>query len=295
MGGERKRALGRGVHALLADAGGDPRYFLCEVERIEANPQQPRQLFDQEALEELAQSIRENGILQPLLVSSAAAGGFTLIAGERRLRAAKIAGLEQVPVLLWDDAREDERFKLALIENIQRQDLNPMEEARAYGRLISDFGLTQEEAAQRVGKHRATVANVLRLLQLPEGIQEDVSLGRMSEGHARVLLRLKDEPERQQEIRMRILEQGMTVREAERLCAAARPKGKGRRAAPGVETLAGALPGEYCKALANQLGNSLHTQVRIVQLGARGRLEIEYFSADDLERLIGILGQGGIA
>lgn len=287
MSAEKKRALGRGVNALLADAGGDPRYFLCDMERIAANPQQPRRHFDETALEELASSIRENGILQPLLVSSAA-GGFTLIAGERRLRAARIAGLKQVPVLLWDDAREDERFKLALIENIQRQDLNPIEEAQAYGRLIRDFGLTQEEAAQRVGKHRATVANVLRLLQLPDSIQEDIGGGRMSEGHARVLLRIKDEPERLSEIRDRIVDEGITVRETERLCVTKKPRveRKARRSAAAAE----AIPGDYCKALANQLANRLHTQVRIVQQGGRGRLEIEYFSADDLERLVAVLG-----
>ncbi|OQX12455.1 MAG: chromosome partitioning protein ParB [Desulfobulbaceae bacterium A2] len=290
MSAEKKRALGRGVNALLADAGGDPRFFLCELDRIAANPHQPRRHFDEVALEELASSIRENGILQPLLVSSAASG-FTLIAGERRLRAARIAGLHQVPVLLWDDAREDERFKLALIENIQRQDLNPIEEAQAYGRLIKDFGLTQEEAAQRVGKHRATVANVLRLLQLPESIQEDIGFGRMSEGHARVLLRIKDDPARLQEIRDRIVDEGITVRETERLCVTkkTRPEKAGRRRTAETE----AIPAEYCKALANQLANQLHTQVRIVQQGGRGRLEIEYFSSDDLERLVALLSGEG--
>lgn len=190
-----KAVLGRGVAALLSNADEaerEDRYFLCDIDKIQANPNQPRVFFDAEKLQELAASIREKGVIQPLLVTRGPGNQYTLIAGERRLRAAKLAELEEVPVILLDRAGQDESLELALIENIQRQDLNPIEEAQAYARLMEDFQLTQEEVGRKVGRQRSTIANALRLLALPSAIQQDVAMGALSEGHARVLLRVKE-------------------------------------------------------------------------------------------------------
>jgi ParB family chromosome partitioning protein len=284
-----KNALGRGVGALLPDdlsLDEEERFFLCDIDKIEANPNQPRSHFDEEKLNRLAESIRERGVIQPLLVTRAGGNRYHLIAGERRLRAARIAGEDEVPVLVTDTSGDDESLELALIENIQRHDLNPIEEATAYARLIDEFSLTQEEVANKVGRKRSTVTNILRLLQLPENLQNDVSVGNISEGHARVLLRLKDDPQLMQEIRDRIITEELSVRQTENLCRQ-RPK----KAAPvKAKTKEDELPASYCRTLSTQLTNRLNTKVRIVQNGMRGRLEIEYYSSDDLDRLVSLLG-----
>jgi len=289
-----KNVLGRGVSALLPEESpeGDDRFFMCDIEKISANPQQPRSHFDAEKLQQLADSIREKGVIQPLLVSRSNENRYILIAGERRLRAAKLAGRDEVPVVVMDQTGDRESLELALIENIQRHDLNPIEEALAYGRLMEEFHLTQEEVARKVGRQRSTITNVLRLLQLPDTVRQDVVSGVVSEGHARVLLRLKDQPERLREVRDRIVNQGLSVRATERLCAArlAEPAAGQAESAQPAE---GELPPSYCAALVTQLTNQLHTKVRIVQQGGRGRLEIEYYSSDDLDRLIGLLAQVG--
>ncbi|MCL2457280.1 MAG: ParB/RepB/Spo0J family partition protein [Desulfobulbus sp.] len=284
-----KNVLGRGVGALLPEESleeGD-RFFMCDIEKISANPQQPRSHFDAEKMQQLADSIRDKGVIQPLLVSRSNENRYVLIAGERRLRAAKMAGRDEVPVVVMDQAGDRESLELALIENIQRHDLNPIEEALAYSRLMDEFHLTQEEVARKVGRQRSTITNVLRLLQLPETVRQDVVSGAISEGHARVLLRLKDQPERLREVRDRIVHQGLSVRAAERLCAA-RPAEPATGQAESAQP-EGELSPSYCAALVNQLTNQLHTKVRIVQQGGRGRLEIEYYSSDDLNRLIGLL------
>ena len=289
-----KNVLGRGVDALLPgdDLEEEQKYFLCDIDKIVANPHQPRSYFDEEKLQQLSDSMKEKGIIQPLLVIKGSGSRYTLIAGERRLRAAKMAGLDEVPVVVMDEAGDRERLELALIENIQRHDLNPIEEALAYNRLLEEFQLTQEEVAKRVGRQRSTITNVLRLLQLPAPLQEDVVQGRLSEGHARVLLRVKDQPEQMQAIRDRIVNEALSVRAAERLCAAkpAQPSLKAADAAPQT-TVKEELPASYCNTLVNQLTNQLHSKVRIVQQGARGKLEIEYYSSDDLDRLVGLLSR----
>lgn len=289
-----KNVLGRGVGALLPEESldEDEKYFFCDIEKIVPNPHQPRAYFDPEKLQQLADSIREKGIIQPLLVVKGSGSRYTLIAGERRLRAAKLAGLDEVPVVVMDEAGDKERLELALIENIQRHDLNPIEEGQAYSRLMEEFQLTQEEVAKKVGRQRSTVTNVLRLLQLPAPLQEDVVQGRISEGHARVLLRLKDEPEQMQAVRDRIVNEELSVRAAERLCT-----GKPQKAAPkatetGTQSVVKEeLPSTYCNTLVTQLTNQLHTKVRIVQQGTRGKLELEYYSSDDLDRLVGLLSR----
>jgi len=287
-----KNVLGRGVGALLPEEGLEEvdRFFMCDIDKISANPQQPRSHFDAEKLQQLADSIREKGVIQPLLVSRSNDNRYILIAGERRLRAAKLAGRDEVPVVVMDRSGDQESLELALIENIQRHDLNPIEEAMAYSRLMEEFHLTQEEVAKKVGRQRSTVTNVLRLLQLPESLRHDVVQGTISEGHARVLLRVKDQPEVLREVRDRIVNQGLSVRAAERLCAKPTspsvPKA-GEGAALPVEE----LPQSYCAALVTQLTNQLHTKVRIVQQGRRGKLEIEYYSSDDLDRLVSLLSR----
>ena len=289
-----KSVLGRGVGALLSEETleEEEKYFLCDIEKIVPNPHQPRSHFDPEKLQELADSIQEKGIIQPLLVIKGTGKRYTLIAGERRLRAAKLAGLDEVPVVVMDEAGDREHLELALIENIQRHDLNAIEEAQAYSRLMEEFSLTQEEVAQKVGRKRSTVTNVLRLLQLPAPLQEDVVLGTISEGHARVLLRLKDDPEQMQLIRDRIVEEGLSVRAAEKLCNGKKQKAPVKASEPRPQTVVKEeLPTTYCNTLTNQLTNQLNTKVRIVQQGPRGKLEIEYYSSDDLDRLVGLLSQ----
>ena len=286
-----KNMLGRGVGALLPEDAteAEEKFFLCDIDKISANPHQPRSYFDEDKLQQLADSIREKGIIQPLLVTRGKGNRYTLVAGERRLRAASLAGLDEVPVVLMEETGANESLELALIENIQRHDLNPIEEAAAYARLMDEFQLTQEEVARKVGRQRSTVTNVLRLLALPSALQEDVARGRLTEGHARVLLRLKDQPERLQEVRDRIVNEELSVRAVERLCRQ-KPAGQApaRREAPSAAQ-SEELPPTYCAAVVNQLTNHLNAKVRLVQQGQRGRLEIEYYSSDDLDRLIGLL------
>ncbi|MCI5138076.1 MAG: ParB/RepB/Spo0J family partition protein, partial [Candidatus Electrothrix sp. AR1] len=245
-----KNVLGRGVSALLPDdmsLDEESRFFLCDIDKIETNPHQPRSNFDEEKLKQLAESIRERGIIQPLLVSSNGGNRYQLIAGERRLRAARLIGEEEVPVVIMETGSDNETLELALIENIQRQDLNPIEEAIAYSRLIEEFRLTQEEVAHKVGRKRSTVTNTLRLLKLPVPLQNDVASALISEGHARVLLRLKDNPLHMQEIRDRILKEDLSVRQTEKLCRQAVQK----KQHPPVEKKKkqDGLPLAYCQSL----------------------------------------------
>jgi len=287
-----KNALGRGVGALLPDdleGENEDIFFLCDIDKIEPNPQQPRSYFDPEKLQELSESIRERGVIQPLLVTRSKGNRYHLIAGERRLRAAKMAGLEEVPVVVMESGSQNERLELALIENIQRHDLNAIEEALAYARLIEDFDLTQEEVSRKVGKKRSTITNLLRLLKLPQLLQNDVIENRISEGHARVLLRLKDDLGLMQEVRDRIVKEKLSVRETEQLCRAGKNKRTQSPKPKTIQVSEGEIPKSYCKALTTQMINSLNTKVKILQNGARGKLEIEYYSVDDLDRLVNLL------
>ncbi len=286
-----KSVLGRGVGALLPqdlDSAEEDRFFFCDIDKIEPNPNQPRKYFDEDKLQRLAESIAERGVIQPLLVSRAKRNRYNLIAGERRLRAARIAGQEEVPVVVMDSDSEGKNLELALIENIQRHDLNPIEEAVAYSRLINDFDLTQEKVAQKVGRKRSTITNTLRLLNLPDYLQDDVASGIVSEGHARVLLRLKDDDPKMQEIRGRIIREQLSVRETERICRQSKSGTDSSRKLSRKKS-GGDLPLSYCRALTTQLINHLNTKIRIIQNGERGKLEIEYYSTDDLDRLVTLL------
>ncbi len=284
-----KSVLGRGVGALLPDDDltfdGEERFFLCDIDRIEPNKNQPRSYFDEDKLDQLADSIREHGVIQPLLVTKSGGNRYNLIAGERRLRAARIAGEDEVPVVIMENGSDDENLELALIENIQRHDLNPIEEARAYARLIDEFQLTQEEVARKVGRKRSTITNVLRLLKLPESLQNDVAFSNITEGHARVLLRLKDNPQLMQGVRDRIIQEDLSVRQTENICRQTPKKSKPIK----VKNKDDELPSSYCRSLTTQLTNELNTKVKIVQNGVRGRLEIEYYSPDDLDRLVNLV------
>ena len=282
-------ALGKGLDALLPSSGGgynstdsSSEYFLCPVDKIIPNAYQPRKIMNDTALRELSESIKEKGVLQPLVVCADEAGGFELIAGERRWRAAQLAGLERVPVIVKDIATPD-RLELAIIENIQRQDLNPLEEAEAFHRLMEEFQLTQELVAKRVGKDRSTVANALRILQLPDFAKEDLASGILTMGHARVLLGLSSAGD-MKELRDVVIEKGLSVRQTEALAKKAkRKKGTVKRS---IKNIADQLPESYCESMTKDLVRYLDTKIKIVQNGSRGKLEIEYYSADDLERLL---------
>ena len=277
---------GQGISALFGDQSTDETFFECGVNQIAPNKHQPRMMFDQQELTELADSIRENGVIQPLIVSRVSKKKFVLVAGERRLRASKMAGLKTVPVIVRDVDNDDELLELALIENIQRTDLNPLEEAEAYRKLIDKFGLTQEDAAQRVGKNRSTVANSLRLLQLPEYIKDDLLSGHLTEGHARALLAVLSSPATLKEIRDQIVGKQLSVRQTERLI-----KSITKGAAPKVpnKRKEKEFSKSVKKAFENQLTNRLSSQVLINQRGSRGKIEIEYYSYDDLERIMGMV------
>lgn len=281
-----KRALGRGLSALIPQAAsvpltGDPGpgVLRLPLERIARDPRQPRKSFEAGALRALADSIQAQGVIQPILVRRDGAG-FQLIAGERRWRAAQIAGLHEIPAILRD-ATEAEAFALALVENLQRTDLNPMEEAEGYRRLVDEHGLTQEEVATRVGKDRTTVANGLRLLGLPEPVKECLRSGALSMGHARALL---GAPEAERVgLAERVARAGLSVRETERLVQAhrqpARKSGRARKAAPSAAA----------RTLVEELQRVLGTKVQLQEHKGKGTLQIQFFSYEDLERIVRLL------
>jgi ParB family chromosome partitioning protein len=248
-----------------------------DIEKISPGRAQPRRHFDEDALAELADSIRANGILQPLLVTETH-GRYELIAGERRLRAAARAGLATVPVIVRRDVDTDSLLEMALVENVQREDLTPIEQARGYQRLIDEHGYTQERLAQRVGKSRAAVTNALRLLKLPREVCELVDDGSLSEGHARALLGLRTAA---QQIRLagRIARKGWSVRQTEELVR--RLQDTAPSARPVSSPVATAM-----HAVEQSLGRALGTKVRLKGGAARGRIEIEFYSQDELDRLI---------
>ena len=274
----RKR-LGKGLQALIPELEEPPKAAAVEVETaaITLNPYQPRKSFDETRLAELARSVAEHGILQPLIVRPVA-GGYELVAGERRLRAAKIAGLEKVPVTIRPFSQR-ELLEVALIENLQREDLNPLEEAEAYQRLVEEFDYTQEQLAERVGKSRSAVANTLRLLSLHPEVRQELAAGRLSEGHARAILAL---PFEKQVLAAKAVQvRGLSVREAEQLGSRSRQAEKNNKSAP---------PDGYLADLEDKLRHACGTAVRI-RMAPRGsgRLEIQFYSREDLERLCELL------
>ena len=279
----KRKALGKGLSALIPEADrledGEEEFFRCPVEAIEANPYQPRQDISESDLEDMVNSVREKGIVTPLLVSRTETG-YQLIAGERRWRAAQKAGLERVPVVVRE-VTPYESLELALIENIHRKDLNAVEEALAYKRLLEEAEITQDSLARRVGKDRSSIANLLRLLNLPLSIQKDLIDGRLSMGHARVLVGIGD-PEEQKGLRDAVIKKGLSVRQTETLA-------KKRRGPRNLKNKQSELD-YYVQSLADKLKLSLGTKVEIKKKGREGRIVVYFYSDEELERLLDLFG-----
>ena len=290
----KKTGLGQGVSALFGEPTEEEKFFECGVDLIVPNKDQPRHLFDDESLDELAESIKVNGVIQPLVVMPIDESKFSLIAGERRLRASIRAGLTKVPVIVQEVENDDALLELALVENIQRTDLNPLEEAEGFKKLIDRFGYTQEEAARRVGKKRSTVTNALRLLLLPDYIKQDLLDQSLSEGHGRALLRVIDDPANLKDVRDQVIQKKLSVRQTEQLVRRHKQTSlSGKPTKPSRKDDEKEVPNSYRRALENQLTNKLNSRVVINQSGSRGKIEIEYYSSDDLERLVTIVMSEG--
>jgi ParB family transcriptional regulator, chromosome partitioning protein len=283
---ERSRGLGRGLGALIGEQESTrPREAVLDVpvEEIRPNPYQPRQSMDDTGLHELSESIREHGVLQPIVVRRAP-DGYELVAGERRFRAAQLAGLSRVPACVRDYT-DQQALEIALVENLQREDIGALEAARAYRRLIDEFGLTQEQIAARLGKSRTAVTNTLRLLQLPLRVQRSLESGEISEGHARAMLQAQ--PERREAVLEQVVRSGANVRETEELSkapgsensAAPSPKGQGRRSGDA-----------HLQAAESRLRQALGTKVQIRGKGGKGIVSIEFYSEADLDRLLQLMG-----
>lgn len=272
-----KQALGRGLGALIPNQqesdSEERRYRMVPINDIKPNPMQPRREFDLEKLHELAASLKTDGMMQPLVLKKNSSG-YAIIAGERRYRAARLAGFDRVPAIVMDTVDDTRMLELALIENIQREDLNPLELASAYRKLIDQCGLTQQDLATRVNKSRTAVTNTLRLLTLPSSIQEMVRHGQLTEGHARAILGLSSENEMIDTAR-RIIDGGMSVRETEQVTT----RTKKRRLVPKRKIPA-------ISEIESYLKQTLGTSVKITPGLKRGRIEIEYYGDDDLERLL---------
>ena len=277
------KGLGKGLGALLGDFDEPIQekspYKLLPIHKVEPNPDQPRQDFDEGELQALSESISIHGVIQPLTVREMTSGYYQIIAGERRWRASRMAGLSEIPVVIVE-ADDRKAMELALIENLQRQDLNPIEEALGYQSLMNEYGMTQEEAAGRVGKSRPAVANALRLLTLDERVVQMVRDGEITAGHARAVLMLKDQ-RKQQQAAQRIHALGLSVRQAELLC-----KNMSRQPAPQPKvTLAVDYIGECEKSLSKHLGRG----VKIVNGKRKGKFELEFYGEEDLQNLLDAL------
>jgi len=291
----KKLALGKGLDALIPDIKSvedrHPDYFFCETDLISPNRYQPRLQFSEDELKELSNSIKTQGILQPLLVRKNEIG-YELITGERRLRAAKMAGLSKVPVVI-KNISDTEMLEMSIVENIQREDFNPLEEAEAYHRLITEFDLTQDQAATRVGKSRSAVANFLRLRQLPDQIKANILDGTLSMGHARALLGI-EVPSEQIAAWRAVVSKGLSVRETENLIKKLKAgKKKPKASRPSSEDiyfsdLAGNLSSYFGTKVQIKISSYFGTKVQIKRSGQKGKVEIEFYNNDDLDRLISL-------
>ncbi len=278
------KGLGRGLGALLGDFSDEPvyeksAYQQLPIYKVEPNPDQPRQDFDEEELQTLADSISVHGVIQPLTVRELPSGYYQIIAGERRWRAARLAGLSDVPVVIIE-ADDKKAMELALIENLQRQDLNPVEEALGYQTLINEYGLTQEDAAKQVGKSRPAVANALRLLGLCPEVLEKLRRGELTAGHARAILTLKTE-KKQLEAAQKIIALSLSVRQAETLC-----KNMAKEPAPKKEEV---FAVDYVAECEKQLSKHLGRGVKIVNGKRKGKFELEFYGQEDLQTLLDAL------
>ncbi len=272
----QRKTLGKGLSALIPQEEQEKteRVVNLKIDHIKPNRYQPREDFNEERLNELAESIKTKGMVQPIIVTRLDSDNYELVAGERRLRAVKSLGFTEIPAIVRG-FHEQDLLEFSLIENLQRQDLNPLEEAKAFSRLIEGFGFTHEKIAQVVTKDRATISNILRLLNLPARIQEAISSGRLSMGHAKALLSIEDESQRLN-LFNRTVKKGLSVRELEKLVSKRTPKKYHRQLHKSPEII----------ALEEELQRSLGTKVRIFHKAKRGNIQIEYYSLDDLERLV---------
>jgi ParB family chromosome partitioning protein len=275
---DRKPALGKGLSALIPDAPMPRATLDVDIDRLEPNDYQPRTGVDEPRLQELARSIAAHGVIQPIVVRRGDAGRFPIIAGERRWRAAQLAGLRTVPVVIKDvaDSERERRLELALIENVQRENLNPIDEAQAYRRLADEFGLRQEEIADKVGKDRSSVANMLRLLRLPSEVQSEVAAGRLSMGHARAIVALASDRDARRVARD-VVSRGLSVRETEALVKKAAPSEMTTRAAPTKDV--------HTRAAEEQLHLALGARVEIRRRGKGGTVAIQFANEDELQRI----------
>jgi len=278
-----RKALGKGITALIPEkeAAAKNEILYVQSDQIKPNPFQPREEFNQEHIAELAQSIKEKGVIQPLLVRRRG-DNYELIAGERRLRACNLLGLKEIPLIV-KDVDDRDALEYALIENIQRESLNPIEEAHAYQHLIDKFQVTQEKISEALGKARTTIANTLRLLKLPHEIQEELKKGRISFAHGRALLEIED-ANVQRRLTQEIISKGLSVRELENLIKTHRPKTLRRRVSSGREP--------FLAVLEEELQHALSTKVRISKMKKRGHIFIEFYSQEDLERIASIIRGG---
>ena len=274
----RRKALGKGLDALIPPSEGQLSALEISIASLQPNPLQPRAELDEAALEELASSIKENGILQPILVRPVASDAYQVVAGQRRVEAARLAGLAAIPAYIRD-IPNDKLLTVALIENLQREDINPIEEAVAYKYLHEDEGMSHEAIARAIGKHRATVTNALRLLNLPEAVTEMLRNGEITPGHARALLPLQN-PSRQFALAERIVKEGMSVRQVENTVSPVAPKRKAkkRKRTP------------FRDDLEKRIAETLATKVKVTGTNKNGSITFYYYNADDLDRLLDILG-----
>lgn len=286
-----KKALGKGIDALIHQVEEPETHDKGEVQKaalrnIEPNPYQPRNRFNEDALAELSESIKQQGVIQPLVVEKNSQGGYTIIAGERRYRAARMAGLSEVPIVVRRFS-DEEKLEIALIENIQREDLNPIEEAKAYKQLMDRYELNQEALSRKIGKKRSTVANAVRILKLPEDMQDSIVEGTLSPGHARAILSVVN-PADQRILYSRILSDGLSVREAERQAEgfnrgvrfsekSKENKGSSRKASPDVQRIE------------QQFLDALGTKVSLKGSLEKGKIEISYYSKEDLDRVFQLI------
>jgi len=279
-----RKALGKGISALIPERETERKNEIINVQtdQIKPNPFQPREDFDTQSIEELAQSIKEKGVIQPLLVRRKG-DYYELIAGERRLRAASLLNLKEIPIIV-KDVEDIDSLELALIENIQRQGLNPIEEAHAYQYLIDKFKVTQEKISEVLGKARVSITNTLRLLKLPQEVQGEIKKGRISFAHGRALLEIED-ANQQRRLAQEIISKGLSVRELENLIKMHRPRGIKRR-------MGQAIREPYVAVLEEELQQILATKVRISKRKKRGHISIEFYSQEDLERIVNMFRGG---
>ena len=283
----KKFALGKGLSALIpeevvVESGQDKKSgTLIPLNEIKNDNNQPRKSFDNDKIAELTESIKTHGIIQPLILRKSDDGFYIIVAGERRWRAAKMAGLKDVPAIVME-LSEKEVLEISLIENIQRQDLNPIEEALAYKKLLSEFELTQEELSKRIGKSRTAITNTMRLMNLDSRVQQYIIEGIITEGHGRALLGIKDE-EIQYELSQKVIDENLSVRELERLVKKI-VEGKNKEEKSAITEL-----NPYYKEIKNQLQNYFGTKVNISNKNSKGKIEIEYYSEDDLQRILDII------